>query len=320
MVHESRNVRRALNDTQPALLDILACPDCLSRLVERGSNDLDCSNCGRAFPIDDDVLILMPSNLDQHKQAEELAWQQLDHEGKDKPAWMALIHKRDEIFYFTDRIMPYLSLRGTVLEIGAGSCWASSLMKDKFPKCYMISSDISATALQKGKQVCQILGASPDAFVACDAETLPFASESFDIVFGNAIIHHFSNPFEGLRSVNRVLKPGGTYCGGGELASGKVLGAVWSSRLGLAGKRERQLGLNEKIYDSRQWQEMFRRSGFENVHVSFENQWQYRLYHWFPPLYYKLIGGLPRIILRHVPCGIKITATKMQKSSVENHP
>lgn len=293
-----------------SLLSILMCPDCSTKLVKLGTGTLICSNCKRVFPINNGVIVLLPSDLDQHKQAEELAWQQLNHEGKDKPAWMALIHKRDEVFYFMDKIAPNLCLKGKVLEIGAGSCWASSLMKQRFPDCYFVASDVSPTALWKGRQVCKILGAIPDALIAGDIEQLPFANESFDTVFGNAVIHHLSDPFKGLEAIQRVLKGGGLYYGSGELAAGRLLGAIWQSGIGLASKREKELNVNEKIYSVGQWKEMFIQSGFKDVHISFEKDWQYRLYHWFPPVYYKLIGGLPGIFLKYVPCGIKITAAK----------
>ena len=245
-----------------------------------------------------------------NKQAEEVNWQTLEHEGKDKPAWMALIHKRDEIFYFIDHVQTDLDPTGSVLEIGSGSCWASSLIKVKSPGCYIVASDVSPSALRKGRQVCPILGGMPDLFIACDVETLPFNDESFDLCLGNAILHHLSDTTNGLAEIHRVLKRGGTYIGVGELASGRVLGMVWTSRLGLAGRREQQLGVKEHVNTIRQWGGLFRQVGFENVKISFQPQWQHSLYHWFPPLYYKLIGKFPKFILKHIPCAIKITAKK----------
>ena len=310
MASRDDEIPRDTHDKSDSLLQIVACPDCLGKLTRHGDGALMCPNCNATFPFDDGILVLRPSNLDTHKQAEDLTWQQHDHEGMHRPAWMALIHKRDDILYFMERIAPYLSLHGNVLEIGAGSCWASSLVKQKFPTCHVVSSDISPSALRKGQQVCEILGATPDASVACDGERLPFAAESFDFVFGNACIHHFSNAPEGIKSLHRVLKPGGVYYGGGELAAGRLFGAIWNSRLGLAGKRQHELGVNERVYSSRQWQQMFRRHGFDSVQLEFEKDWRYRLYHWFPALYYRLVGGLPDVFLRQLPCGIKITAIK----------
>ena len=51
---------------------------------------------------------------------------------------------------------------------------------------------------------------------ACtDAESLPFADQSFDLVFGHAILHHIPNLGRAFAEFHRVLRPGGTiaFCG-----------------------------------------------------------------------------------------------------------
>ncbi|MCX5998401.1 MAG: methyltransferase domain-containing protein [Chloroflexi bacterium] len=298
------------------LSGILACPNCQSALCDDGVSSLRCTVCKAEFPVVDGIPVLLPSDMDSHKHAEDVVWQKDNREGEDKPAWMALVHKRDDIFYFLDRIAPHMSLCGKVLEIGAGSCWAGGLMKGRFPDAYVVCSDVSPAALRKGRQVCGILGSMPDAFVACDAEKLPFMAGSFDVVFGNACLHHLSAVSGGVRSIGRVLKPGGMYYGSGELASGRLLGAIWTSRLGFAGKREKAEGVNERVYGVGEWREAFRRNGFTDIYIGVEKDWQYRLYHWFPPVYYLIVGRLPSFVLGRVPCGIKIAA-KMGPLDVE---
>jgi len=46
-------------------------------------------------------------------------------------------------------------------------------------------------------------------FLACDAESLPFASASFDIVTCRIAPHHFPDPFKFVMEAARVLKVGG---------------------------------------------------------------------------------------------------------------
>jgi ubiquinone/menaquinone biosynthesis C-methylase UbiE len=50
---------------------------------------------------------------------------------------------------------------------------------------------------------------APQLLVQADACRLPFADETFDIVYARALLHHLPNPEEGVREIRRVLKPGG---------------------------------------------------------------------------------------------------------------
>jgi SAM-dependent methyltransferase len=50
----------------------------------------------------------------------------------------------------------------------------------------------------------------PDAWLAAgDAERLPFAARSFDVVVSSSSLHFWTNPDAGLRECRRVLHPGG---------------------------------------------------------------------------------------------------------------
>ena len=45
---------------EPALLDILACPDCRASLrVDEAANELVCTGCGLAYPVRDDIPVLL---------------------------------------------------------------------------------------------------------------------------------------------------------------------------------------------------------------------------------------------------------------------
>jgi SAM-dependent methyltransferase len=51
--------------------------------------------------------------------------------------------------------------------------------------------------------------------VRCEADKLPFPDESFDLVFGHAVLHHLPDLDAAFTEFRRVLKPGGTlaFCG-----------------------------------------------------------------------------------------------------------
>lgn len=44
----------------PALLEILACPDCHGSLrVEEGAQELVCTSCGLAYPVRNDIPVML---------------------------------------------------------------------------------------------------------------------------------------------------------------------------------------------------------------------------------------------------------------------
>jgi len=46
-------------------------------------------------------------------------------------------------------------------------------------------------------------------FMIADGERLPFASNSFDVVYSNGVLHHTPDTAGAIREVHRVLRPGG---------------------------------------------------------------------------------------------------------------
>ena len=48
--------------------------------------------------------------------------------------------------------------------------------------------------------------------IRCEADRLPFPDESFDLVFGHAVLHHLPDLEAAFAEFRRVLKPGGTSC------------------------------------------------------------------------------------------------------------
>jgi len=54
---------------------------------------------------------------------------------------------------------------------------------------------------------------NPAADILADAHAIPFRSQTFDVVFSYAVLQHLHNPQVAIAEVDRVLKPGGMYCG-----------------------------------------------------------------------------------------------------------
>lgn len=93
----------------------------------------------------------------------------------------------------------------TVLELGSHE-WVSWI-KDKTKPKKVTCINISQAELDKGINAAKNLSFEID-FHLMDANSLQFPDESFDIVYGGAILHHLDIE-KTLNHVYRVLKPGG---------------------------------------------------------------------------------------------------------------
>jgi ubiquinone/menaquinone biosynthesis C-methylase UbiE len=68
--------------------------------------------------------------------------------------------------------------------------------------------DLSSASLERAQRRCELAGCTPDLRVS-DAERLPFADDTFDIVYSYGVMHHSPDPPQCIREALRVLKPGG---------------------------------------------------------------------------------------------------------------
>ncbi|MGD0721628.1 MAG: heparinase II/III family protein [Roseiarcus sp.] len=68
--------------------------------------------------------------------------------------------------------------------------------------------DLSAGHLKLAERNFQLRGLE-STFRQGDVENIPYADESFDLVYSNGVIHHTPNAARAVREIHRVLKPGG---------------------------------------------------------------------------------------------------------------
>jgi len=131
-----------------------------------------------------------------------------------RDALFASLDDLEDMFRFRAHMavveMPLADLAGKqVLEIGPGAGGHSAL----FAKhgAIMTSVDLTAHRARATQAKYQLMG---DAAKGCgalqgDAERLPFADETFDIVYSNGVLHHTLDTERAIGEVHRILKPGG---------------------------------------------------------------------------------------------------------------
>ena len=105
------------------------------------------------------------------------------------------------------RFAKFSSARGLrVLEIGVGM--GADYLEWLRAGANVAGVDLSAISIARAKRRCVLAGYKPDLHVA-DAESLPFAANTFDVVYSYGVMHHSPNPAQCLREAWRVLKAGG---------------------------------------------------------------------------------------------------------------
>jgi ubiquinone/menaquinone biosynthesis C-methylase UbiE len=105
---------------------------------------------------------------------------------------------------------------GDALEIGSGTGYFSLNLVQLGIVGRLTATDISPGMLSRLAATAEALGLEGVATVATEAEQLPFAEESFDLVFGHAVLHHIPDLDRAFAEFRRVLRPGGMIAFAGE--------------------------------------------------------------------------------------------------------
>jgi len=101
------------------------------------------------------------------------------------------------------------------LEIGAGTGYFTLNLMQAGVVGEAVCSDISPGMLAALQANARRLGLAVKTQVT-DAERLPFADESFDLVLGHAVLHHIPDLDRAFTEFHRVLRPGGMLVFAGE--------------------------------------------------------------------------------------------------------
>ncbi len=140
----------------------------------------------------------------------------------------------------------------TALEIGAATGhYALNLMQAGVIDEVTIT-DLAPGMVAAARANAAALGFEVDTAVA-DAEALPFADGSFDIVIGRGVLRHVPDTEQCLREVVRVLTPGGRFVIADEpTATGEWLSYRWSQVGDKTGLRrwKVRLGLSRQVEPS----------------------------------------------------------------------
>jgi ubiquinone/menaquinone biosynthesis C-methylase UbiE len=106
------------------------------------------------------------------------------------------------------RFVDFASVEGKdVLEVGCGSGFAVQLFAEAGARIEAV--DLTPWAVETTRRRLAAFGLE-GRVAEGDGEQLPFADESFDLVFSWGVIHHSSDMSRALAELVRVCRPGGT--------------------------------------------------------------------------------------------------------------
>jgi ubiquinone/menaquinone biosynthesis C-methylase UbiE len=139
---------------------------------------------------------------------------------------------------------------GRALEIGAGTGYFSLNLLQAGVVREAMCTDISRGMLDELERSAERLGLRVET-KRCDAQKLPFPDDSFDLVFGHAVLHHLPDLDAAFREFRRVLRPGGrvAFCGEPSEYGDRLAGVPKRAALRMAPAWRRLLGVGRRIDD-----------------------------------------------------------------------
>ena len=202
-------------------LSFLRCPDCRSALTL--DSVLHCVTCGRVFAATENTVDLAPLAAGETRGRIETFWGDIYKQwyAKDDASLTAWKLRRElvdlEDLFRVRRHLPGREVRldelagREMLEIGSGAGGHSALFRSHGAR--MTSLDVTPDrAFATGQKLRLLDDVQPGDGLAIrgDAQALPFADNSFDLVYSNGVLHHAPDTNATIEEVRRVLKPGRT--------------------------------------------------------------------------------------------------------------
>lgn len=116
-------------------------------------------------------------------------------------------HRYEEYAPWMTEVMGFSDFGGQrLLEVGCGM--GTDLLQFARAGANVTGVDLTPRSVETSRHHLELWGQIGD-FALTDAENLPFASESFDVVYSNGVLHHTPDTAGAIREIHRVLRPGG---------------------------------------------------------------------------------------------------------------
>lgn len=203
---------------------LYVCPKDRQPLMSRSPDVLLCPLCQTHYPLADGIAL-----LDIHQSPEAAAF---DEQHQDSQTLDAASRQESlqQTARFLDALQPNLALQGkTVLDIGCGhgALTYGLAYGPRVQDSEIYAFDHSVASLRvlaqsvAGEQSTNRLHLS-----AQDVYAMAYPDQFFNLIFGNAVLHHFLDVENVLAACYQILKPGGAAIFAEPFAHGYALGAL----------------------------------------------------------------------------------------------
>ncbi|KAF3764325.1 S-adenosyl-L-methionine-dependent methyltransferase [Cryphonectria parasitica EP155] len=107
-------------------------------------------------------------------------------------------------------LLPHIQPNHTILDVGCGPGTITTDLAQLVPQGRVTGVDFAESVLDSARAHARGRGVTDNlVFEAVDANALPYADGSFDVVFCHQVLQHVKDPVGILREMRRVARPGG---------------------------------------------------------------------------------------------------------------
>lgn len=185
-----------------------------------------------------------------------------------------------------------------ILEIGGGSQFVSRYLCECFPGAEVICTDIFLERVSAFEKFYKTTPPNLKVMGGVDARILPFENEYFDLIVGDAMLHHIDFLKPALFEAKRCLSSKGQAIFVREPVIG-LIGLLTYRFFQIIGRSKKHIEINYFEYKRMlsQWQYEFMMSGFKVGYVKF---WKRQGIHWkLRNVFSHLTPGYIGFILSH---------------------
>jgi ubiquinone/menaquinone biosynthesis C-methylase UbiE len=179
------------------------CPSCRTPL-DWSVESATCATCGTRYPIVDEIPILVTNGADAHKAEQAEYFDQVEPEFEvTRPHGTPRVYRWLLGQKFRRSVSELEDVIGgaRILTVCGGSGMDAEFLARAGGR--VVATDISLEAARRARERARRFGFSISPVVA-DVERLPFADQSFDVVYVHDGLHHLQRPIAGLREMARV--------------------------------------------------------------------------------------------------------------------